>query len=831
MQKNEELKQEALKYWNLGCAVVPFNPKDKKPLIEWQKWQKTKQTEQDFNNIHFDFLDGFALICGTELKNGMYLGVLDFDVKNLPEEIVEKGKKLLSKFRVTQTEQTPSGGQHLIYFCHEKPKTISAYHNEVGLELIGEGKLVVMAPSTNYRRLNDNIPTEIESLQLMFEEVLTREGLRIKKKQFWFDREDLSETKYKGEIPPCLAELSRGADEGLRNEYAIRLAGYYLNFRKNSPKFAKKYLKEWNRDCNIPPLDDKELDSIFTSALRGGYVYGCNDPILWKNCDRTKCHIGTKAKPKLNDEEKSKAETLLLDADFLNKVLQFGRKRLLGEDNIILTNFIVFCSGQTKYPISSIIEGFSGSGKNESIRAIKPFLPDEWLFEFTTSTPEAIKYIGEDFAGTIIIYEASGMESKTGTLGLRAIGEGESIETIYPLRDETTGKMMLGRAKTNAKNFVTTESDVDVHPDLYRRVLKNSMNHSIALTKRVLAKKLRDAMYPNSLKNMITSQNEAMINEDDFKNALRIIEWDREVILYPPYKLMNLLDVAVTIEQKVAMRTHLEKILNFIKILALINQKRRIRIQIGNNKYVIANPEDVRLGIKILEPIILSTIARLGRRQKEVLDLFGDNEAKNLNKHEVASKLDISEQTAYKVLKSLYKNGFVNEDRSQKEFQYRLLNKPIQVSLLERESKYYLFYKDNVEKLLRRISSSLPPVTGAKSIIIEGRIEEATFPLIGREDEITHPPGRGEEDEVDLASNQVATANSGNFTSPLPKRRDESEDKSIISLVRLTSHFEDKCFKCGISGTMDYQANFTDGSWGLLCEKCGKEMEEKMRCI
>lgn len=49
---------------------------------------------------------------------------------------------------------------------------------------------------------------------------------------------------------------------------------------------------------------------------------------------------------------------------------------------------------------------------------------------------------------------------------------------------------------------------------------------------------------------------------------------------------------------------------------------------------------------------------------------------------------------------------------------------------------------------------------------------------------------------------------------------------SIISLVRLTSSFEDKCFKCGMRGKMDYQANFADGTWGLLCESCGREMEK-----
>src|SRR3990170_8338306 len=101
-----------------------------------------------------------------------------------------------------------------------------------------------------------------------------------------------------------------------------------------------------------------------------------------------------------------------------------------------------------------------------------------------------------------------GVKGDRGSLSLRAIGEGESIETIYPMRNELTGKMEMGRAKTNAKNFITTSSDIDINQDLYRRVLKHNMNHSTMLTKRVMAKELRDASYPESLKSMLGLQKE-----------------------------------------------------------------------------------------------------------------------------------------------------------------------------------------------------------------------------------------------------------------------------------------------------------------------------------
>ncbi len=110
------------------------------------------------------------------------------------------------------------------------------------------------------------------------------------------------------------------------------------------------------------------------------------DPILKNQCNREKCPIAPKNTVKLlTPEEREKAERLLADPKLLDYVVKFGRRRLIGEDNVLQTNFVIICSGQTNYPISGILPGFSGSGKNESIRAVKPLIPSEWLFEFTTS--------------------------------------------------------------------------------------------------------------------------------------------------------------------------------------------------------------------------------------------------------------------------------------------------------------------------------------------------------------------------------------------------------------------------------------------------------------
>ena len=702
------LRETAYNYWLKGLNVVLL--KEKKPLHEWRRWQTERQSVSDFEALPWDEADGFALIGGSRLENGLYFSAIDFDVKNVNEEAKHKGEQALKHLPITQIEETPSGGQHWIYFSKTKPKSASAYHDISALELIGEGKLCIMAPSTGYRRLNDNSPTVVRNLEELFYIALNAAGLNIKTMetpdiQFWFNREDLARQPYKGKNPPCINGLLKGTCEGQRNEHAIRIASFLVNFKGLSPNYALKRLREWNR-FNSPPLGDKELENVVKSAVKGCYVYGCDDEILKRNCIIEECPIAPKNKP-LTAEERERAERLLEDSKFMDYVVKYGRRRLIGEDNVLILNFVTICSGQTNYPISTILSGFSGSGKNESLRAIKPLIPDGWIFEFTTSTPEAIKYIGEDFSGTLIIYEAQGVRGETGSLSLRAIGEGESIETIYPIRNELTGKMELGRAKTQARNFITTQSDLDIHPDLYRRVFKYEMNHSNLLTKRVLAKRLRDAALPQSLKEILYGkENPIPYSEEDFKNALTLNDWKAEVIIFPPSSLLRLLDLAVTKEQKVALRTHLEKILNFVRVIALINQRQRLTFKIGEKRFIIASYEDFHKALEVLQTTLQETITRLGKRQQEVLNLFEEDDT--LDKHKVAEKLGVSTDTALKALKSLAKAGYLKENTATKPYTYQLLQKePNPLGILENPSQYCLFWQESLQKFLKHLSETL----------------------------------------------------------------------------------------------------------------------------
>ena len=836
------LKESAKEYWKKGLVTIPA--KSKKPLVEWLKWQTKEQTEQDFNSLPWDQADVFGILLGKKSKNSLYLGAVDFDVKNLTEDAIAKGREALKNLPTTQFEETPSGGRHWVYYSKEKPQTISVYHNQVALELLGGKKLCYMAPSEGYKRLNDNTPTTVADLTELFRGILESVGVKFQKTDVTKSKVCFIDQPFRGPNPPCINKLLRGTKEGLRNEYGIRLASYFLNFRGYQISNTEKTMKKWN-NYNDSPLSSEELNSILRSAAHGSYVFGCDDPILKGFCKKEGCPLAS-VKVEVTKEQKEKAEKILEDPKILEYVLDWGKKRLIGEDDVILINFIEICSGQTKYPISGMLEGFSGSGKNESIRAIKQLFPTEMFYEFTTSTPEAIKYIPEEFSGTLLIYEASGIKSKTGTLGLRAVGEGQSIETIYPVRDERTGKMKLERAKTNARNFITTESEVDVLPDLYRRVFRVSMNHSDVLTKRVMAKKLRDSEMPNGLKKALGVKNNPFPFElEDFQNALRIQDWDVEVLRFPPNELMGLMEIAVTKEQRVALRTHIDRILSFAAVLALLHQKRRLRIKIKDYQCVVVNPEDFLDALKILGQTLLETITRVGKRSAEVLELAEKYGV--LNKHRVSAELNISDSTAYKCLKSLAELGFLKEIRTRDNkrvspFEYELVKmRPKQLGVLKNPNGYFSYFEKRLKTTLNNISPTLLRGIPPKKIELEGleyafnKKNRGTSQWRVGEVGFEHKQGFSIENKLNPLSVSKTPSQNGVKPSLLQTENILLRQNKIIQnlkeLVRLTTHFEDKCVICGFQGRMDWQVTQHDGRYGLLCDKCGLILEKKLGAV
>lgn len=135
-------------------------------LLSRRRWQNHAQTLQDFEELPWEKADGFAIVCGVKLNNGYYVEALDVDLEKgrepLSEEVLENQDKVLKNMRITQLEETPSQGKHLLYYSMAPVETKS--EDRCGIEVLGAGKLCIMAPSKGYKRLNDNTPSTVANL-------------------------------------------------------------------------------------------------------------------------------------------------------------------------------------------------------------------------------------------------------------------------------------------------------------------------------------------------------------------------------------------------------------------------------------------------------------------------------------------------------------------------------------------------------------------------------------------------------------------------------------------------------------------------------------------
>lgn len=89
---------------------------------------------------------------------------------------------------------------------------------------------------------------------------------------------------------PCIEGLLLGVGEGYRNEAALRLSCFFINFKQYSPNKFWIKLQKWNKR-NKPPLSGAELRSVFLSAQKHGYVFGCDDVMLRSFCRKEGCGI------------------------------------------------------------------------------------------------------------------------------------------------------------------------------------------------------------------------------------------------------------------------------------------------------------------------------------------------------------------------------------------------------------------------------------------------------------------------------------------------------------------------------------------------------------
>ncbi len=305
----EELKTAAEHYHELGLSVIPFKltkkgeEYNKTILIQgWKKWETQLQTDEEFKALNWNEANAFAVVLGTSARNGRYLSVVDYDCKGngVTVEVKEKGRKLLKEFPTTYIEQTVNNGLHLLFWSRTKPKTIGAYHNTASIELLGEKKLCLMAPSLGYSKLNDNSPTEIEDIEQTFLSIMKNHGLLKEKLQQ--TSLPTRNTTFAFNTPrPCIIEALKHQLTG-PNGHLMRLAAAaeYKRLGYTNQEIIDLFRNQEDFDYNACSIQVDSVDTEKTAKCETIKEYGYCLP----NCQHEKpvllSHINEIENPQLS---------------------------------------------------------------------------------------------------------------------------------------------------------------------------------------------------------------------------------------------------------------------------------------------------------------------------------------------------------------------------------------------------------------------------------------------------------------------------------------------------------------------------------------------------
>lgn len=135
--------EAALGYLSLGWSVVPMLPRGKRPIIRWTPFQQRRPSPGDVEQWFERWPDANVGIVTGQVSG---LLVLDVDAGHGGPESLADLEREFGRLEPTLESLTGGGGRHL-YFRHFGETVANRVGFREGLDLRGDGGVVVAPPS------------------------------------------------------------------------------------------------------------------------------------------------------------------------------------------------------------------------------------------------------------------------------------------------------------------------------------------------------------------------------------------------------------------------------------------------------------------------------------------------------------------------------------------------------------------------------------------------------------------------------------------------------------------------------------------------------------
>ena len=262
------MKEYALQYQRLGFSVIPINPKNKMPLIEFA--DKPAMTASEIEN----FWDGYPN-ANIALKTTNFF-VIDIDKhgKSNGFESLKKWKHL-GLIEPTLQAKTASGGKHLFYFKRDDIPITQMIGFLPGVDIKAhENNYVLVAPSATEKgqyewdlEKSKEGGTMVTPSKAIKEQYGKIHGYKYDGKDGLRDLARRSHTRDRTQTTELFETIAVGfGDEGGRNDKLAKFVGGLL-FRAVDDEVVLQLAKLANTNSSNP-LSDREVTRTVESMIK-----------------------------------------------------------------------------------------------------------------------------------------------------------------------------------------------------------------------------------------------------------------------------------------------------------------------------------------------------------------------------------------------------------------------------------------------------------------------------------------------------------------------------------------------------------------------------------
>jgi len=381
-----------------------------------------------------------------------------------------------------------------------------------------------------------------------------------------------------------------------------------------------------------------------------------------------------------NKSKLEKAIELSKDPFLLYKVKRELDKKIVGEDRLKLTIFLLCSTIKSVNKLCGQVTGESSAGKSLVVNETLKLFPEENIFDFTRVTKRALDYLENQNLDDLILFIGEGA------------GAEEALETIKLMTDQITderkfltiekdkkGNIIGKQVKTKGNPaFITTTAKIIDDLEFSNRLFTMGCDLSVEQTERIVdfilqkekdLKEVEDREFREILKTMFRFQIKKLEVKIPFAQTLKEF--------FKPYL------------KKVKVRRDVQKLLMLIKASAVLHQAQRPIIQKGGKSIVIAYPQDFWNAFLLGSSFLKKTIESMHETTSKVLKIIEKHEDDLMNEYDSMSgksaigfsiedfrelkEIDLARDSLYRHLESLTDMGKLKKTKVGRNNVYTLL--------------------------------------------------------------------------------------------------------------------------------------------------------------